>query len=231
MRSFKHWTPRYIFDRLNLMVDERSYSMGRGGANSPWLVRAMVEILENWLKPGDRGLEWGSGRSTTWFAERVEYLISVEHDAAWHGRVSEQLRQKGVRNVEYHLCEAERDYLSISDGLARESFDFCLVDGEEVRDRCALAALSLVKPGGIIIVDNCNRYLPSRTRSPFSRRPEQGPSTPEWTSYYSQVQEWRRIWTTNGVTDTCLWVKPGRVRESHDVANNFKGSSPLVSSV
>jgi predicted O-methyltransferase YrrM len=224
MRSFKHWTPRYVFDRLNLMVDERTHP------NSPWLVRAMVEILQNWLKPGDRGLEWGSGRSTTWFAERVESLISVEHDAAWYSRVSEQLRRKETRNVEYHLCESERDYVSLIDRFPRESFDFCLVDGE-ARDLCALAALSLVKPGGIIIVDNCNWYLPSPTRSPFSRRPEQGPSTPGWISYYSQVQEWRRIWTTNGVTDTCLWVKPGGVRESHDLANNFKGSSSLVSSV
>ncbi len=230
MRSFKHWTPRYIFDRLNLMVDERSFAMGRGGANSPWLVRTMVEILENWLKPGDRGLEWGSGRSTTWFAERAEHLVSVEHDAAWHSQVNERLKGKEVRNVEYYLCEGERDYVSLCDRFAPESFDFCLVDGE-ARDRCALAALSLVKPGGIIIVDNCNWYLPSQTRSPFSRSPERGPSTPEWSSYYSQVKEWRRIWTSNGVTDTCLWVKPAGVMESRDLANNFKGSSSLVSSV
>jgi predicted O-methyltransferase YrrM len=223
MRSFKHWTPRYVFDRLNLMVNERSRP------NSPWLVRATVEILENWLKPGDRGLEWGSGRSTMWFAERVEYLVSVEHDAAWHSRVSEQLKRKEIRNVEYHLCAGERDYVSLIDRFPRESFDFCLVDGE-ARDLCALAALSLVRPGGIIIVDNCNWYLPSRTRSPFSRRPEQGPSTSEWSSYYSQVKEWRRIWTTNGVTDTCLWVKPGAATETRDTADNFKGSSSLVAS-
>ncbi|GAI22903.1 unnamed protein product, partial [marine sediment metagenome] len=27
----------------------------------PWLTRQAVEILEDWLKPGYVGLEWGSG--------------------------------------------------------------------------------------------------------------------------------------------------------------------------
>jgi hypothetical protein len=222
MRSFKHWTPRYIYDRVNLMVDERNYP------TSPWLVRTMVEILGNWLKPTDRGLEWGSGRSTTWFAERVGSLVSVEHDAAWHNRVTERLRQKDIRNVEYHLCKDMREYVSLVDRFPRESFDFCLVDGE-ARDLCALAALSLVKPGGIIILDNCNWFLPSRTRSPFSLR--QGAYyTPDWSFYDSQIKEWRRIWTTNGVTDTCLWVKPREAQESHNLANNFQGRSALASS-
>jgi hypothetical protein len=42
----------------------------------PWLTRQAVEILEDWLKPGYVGLEWGSGRSTLWFARRVSHLTS-----------------------------------------------------------------------------------------------------------------------------------------------------------
>jgi hypothetical protein len=203
LRHFRHWTPRYIYHRLGLVVYQRRYP------NVPWLTRAMVEILENWLKPADRGFEWGSGRSTIWLAEKVRSLVSVEHNLHWYRRVSTQLKAKGLENVEYHLCEDAQDYSRLAGKFSSESFDFCLVDGE-TRDQCALEAISLVKPGGIVIVDNCNWYLPppEHSRSPFSRRPEQGPYTGKWAAYLDGVRGWRGVWTTNGVTDTALWVKP-----------------------
>jgi hypothetical protein len=68
MRPFAHWTPRYVKNRLALMAYERF------NPEQPWLTRNMIEILENWLKPTDVGLEFGSGRSTTWFARRVRHL-------------------------------------------------------------------------------------------------------------------------------------------------------------
>jgi len=174
----------------------------------------MVEIMESWLKPVDRGIEWGSGRSTIWFAERVRSLVSVEHNPDWYGRISTELKARGLKNVEYHLCEDAQEYSRLADNFPLESFDFCLVDGE-ARDHCALKAISLVKPGGIVIVDNCNCYLPTpkHSTSPFSRRPEQGPYTGKWAAFLDGVQGWRRVWTTNGVTDTGFWVKPAATDE------------------
>ncbi len=201
MRKFNHWTPRYIYHRLGLSLYQWSYP------DVPWLVRGMVDILGNWLKPTDRGIEWGSGRSTIWFAERVGSLVSVEHSPDWYKRVCEKLEQKGLQNVEYYLCEDEADYCKVAEMFPSESFDFCLVDGV-ARDECALATLSLLKPGGIIVVDNCNCYLPSNSRSPYSRKPEQGCYTEKWATYLDTVTEWRQIWTSDGVCDTSLWVKP-----------------------
>lgn len=212
MRSFRHWTPRYIYHRLGLMVYERTHP------DTPWLTQASVDILENWLKPGDRGIEWGSGRSTIWFAERVGSLVSVEHNPVWHKQVATELKRKGLRNVEYHLCEDEQQYCTVAEKFPLESFDFCLVDGEE-RDQCALAAISLAKPGGIVIADNCNWYLPTHSHSPFSRRPAQGPYTEKWAAYLDCVKGWRQIWTTNGVSDTALWVKPADTRQSNPCDN------------
>ncbi len=182
--------------------------------NVPWLTRAMVEILESWLKPGDRGFEWGSGRSTIWLAQRVGSLVSVEHDPEWYGRITTELKARGLENVEYHLCEDVQEYSKLSDKFCLESFDFCFVDGE-ARDHCALEAISLVKPGGILIVDNCNWYLPTpkHSLSPFSRKPEQGPYTAKWAAFLDGVRGWRGVWTTNGVTDTGFWVKPAATVE------------------
>lgn len=179
--------------------------------NAPWLGREMVRLLENWLTPDDRGFEWGSGRSTMWFAERVGYLVSVEHNEEWYRQVHTTLSDKGVKNVDYQLCRDQSGYCKVASNYPSESFDFCLVDGI-VRDKCALTAISLLKPGGIVIIDDCNRYLPTTSRSPFSRRPMEGPETEIWATYLECVKGWRRIWTTNGITDSGLWVKPTDVR-------------------
>ena len=203
----------------------------RRNPNAPWLVRTMVDILDNWLMPEDRGIEWGSGRSTIWFAERVASLVSVEHNPDWYRRINSELKARGLRNVEYHLCEREHEYSSVANKFSSERFDFCLVDGE-ARDHCALAAISLVKPGGIVIVDNCNWYLPTPTysHSPFSRTLEQGPYRGKWAAYLDGVQGWRRIWTSNGVTDTGLWVKPTAVKEASNPVNQVDElSSPNLS--
>jgi len=208
LRKFRHWTPRYIYHRLGLVVYQRRFP------NAPWLTRAMVEILESWLKPSDRGIEWGSGRSTIWLAKRIGSLVSVEHNPVWYRRISAELKARGLQNVEYHLCEDAHEYSRLTDNFSSEAFDFCFVDGE-ARDHCALKAISLVKPGGILIVDNCNWYLPTpkHSFSPFSRNAEQGPYIGKWNLFLDDVRGWRQVWTTNGVTDSGLWIKPAATDE------------------
>ena len=174
--------------------------------DSPWLTRTMVEILASWLGPDDRGLEWGSGRSSLWFAERVKHLVSVEHNESWYRKGYSKLKEKKLENVDYRFYIDRLEYVSFTDQLPRESFDFILVDGIE-RDRCALAAIPLLKDRGILIIDNINWYLPSESRSPDSRRFSDGAASEHWDSFCKTVNHWRCIWTTNGVTDTALWVK------------------------
>jgi SAM-dependent methyltransferase len=175
--------------------------------DAPWLTRLMITILNSWLRPDDCGLEWGSGRSTLWLAARVGRLTSVEHDEAWYQRVKADLHEKGFGNVDYYLCTDESEYVSIADKVEDESLDFCLIDGI-ARDGCALASLSLLKPGGILIIDNCNWYLPCQSRSPNSRRESDGPASDAWKKFLTAVSDWRYVWTTSGVTDTSLWLKP-----------------------
>jgi len=219
LRGFKHWTPRYIYNRLKLVAYERVFP------SAPWLTFTMSQFLGSWLKPGDQGFEWGSGRSTTWFAERVGSLASVEHNPEWYRRVSAELNRKGLKNVDYYLREDEDDYCSVADEFSAASFDFCLVDGV-ARDRCALLALSLVKPGGIVIVDNCNWYLPTDSGSPYSRKACEGAYTEAWAVFWKRVEDWRHIWTTNGVFDTGLWVKPALTDEPRQELETLEQFSP-----
>jgi len=183
--------------------------------DSPWLCSDAVRILDSWLRPTDRGLEWGSGRSTVWLARRVAHLISIEHNPTWAEIVKKKLYDAGVtRNVDYNLYpegineKTDSSYIEVVKDIKPSTLDFCLVDGVS-RDHCALACLEKLKPGGILIIDNINRYIPKnpKSRSPNSRGFEDGFASVEWEELASIVKDWRCIWVTNGIWDTALWVK------------------------
>lgn len=170
------------------------------------------------MRAEDVGIEWGAARSTVWFGARVRLLVSNEHDAAWYGRVQGGLAARRLRNVDcrLHLYEPaieESDearassYVRAVDAFEDEDVDFALVDGV-YRSACALAVIPKLRPGGLLIVDNVNWYLPGSSRAPNSRRAKDGPASKLWAAVAAQVATWRRYWTTNGVTDTAVFLKP-----------------------
>lgn len=122
---------------------------------------------------------------------------------------------KSSDHVDYHLCEdgssegSDTSYVHIAEQMKPKSLDFCLIDGV-ARDHCALASLDKLKPGGILIIDNVNWYIPKAqpSFSPNSRSLQQGYASEVWQTVGDQLRNWRGIWTSNGVTDTAFWVKP-----------------------
>ena len=212
MRSIRHLTPRYIWNRCLDSAYRRLHP------DHPWLTPQMIAMLETMLRPEDHGLEWGCGRSTLWFANRVEHLTSIEGDASWASTVASLLDARGLgRKVDLHLIQITNrcreslmaDYVTAASQNEPEAYDFCLVDGD-LRDRCAKFALSLLKPGGLLIIDNVERYLPhrGRSRSPNSRLTSAGCQNAIWQEVHDTIETWRSIWTSNGVSDTALWIKP-----------------------
>lgn len=202
----RHWTPRYVLDRVQLALYQRRHPQ------HPWLTRAMIEWLEPRLQPEHTLVEFGSGRSTLWFAKRVGRVASCEHHRAWHAEVSRQLREAGLTNVNYlHVPEDPGGYVA-SAGLALQEIgerlaDVILVDGI-YRDHCAVWALDHIRAGGLIIVDNVNWFLPSRSRAPRSI-PEGAPAkTSRWRRFAAVVAGWDCVWTSDGVTDTAAFRAP-----------------------
>jgi predicted O-methyltransferase YrrM len=208
-RSFSHWTPRYFVNRILEEIYQKLHP------HHPWLTKNANDFLACWLKTTDVGMEFGSGRSTIWFAERVKTLHSVEHDPHWFKQVSALLVSRGFANVAYHLHKQDKsepsakysNYLKILHDVPDHTFDFVLVDGI-YRDYCALESLSKIKPGGALIIDNANWYLPCNTYSPNSRTQKQGPKGEIWRQVSEGLRTWRRFWTSSGVTDTALFFKP-----------------------
>lgn len=210
MRRVSHWTCRYIRDRVAVMLYERAHP------EAPWLTANMIGFLDGWLRPTDIGLEFGSGRSTAWFANRVGRLTSVEHNAEWYENVRAMLGTRGLSGrVDYRLCRdgvrdmADTSYVAVAEEFGPNSLDFVLVDGR-CRDHCASACMGKLKPGGILIIDNINWYVPRnpKPRAPDSRGFSDGWASADWKAVSGQLESWRLVWTTNGVSDTALWVKP-----------------------
>jgi len=204
----RHRTPRYVYNRTRQLRYERSHP------DAPWLTPAAIDLLGPLLRPADRGAEFGSGRSTVWFASRVAALTSVEHDPRWHAIVAARLLDRGLRNVDYILAPEDQPmehggdsaYARTALGFADESLDFALVDGH-YRDYSAKFILPKLRPGGMLIIDNVNWYLPCKSKAPNSRTQAAGPVTAVWTEVWQQIRDWRTIWTSSGVWDTAIFIK------------------------
>ena len=206
---FWHWTPRYIYDRLHLFWFELH------NPESPWITKQARDILDLWFCNKDVGFEWGSGRSTLWFAARVKHLTSVEEDQPWFIKIKKQIEIKKLKNISYLYksdisLNENSSYVHEIDDKKGGSLNFILVDGA-LRDLCVLAAIPKLKPGGLLILDNVNWYLPCDSRSPNSIRSLQELKSKYWAHFIEQIKYWRCFWTTNGVTDTAIWVKPRNI--------------------
>jgi predicted O-methyltransferase YrrM len=190
--------------------------------DAPWLTAEATWLLDQWLLRSHRGIEWGSGRSTLWFAERVGHLLSIEHHAGWHQQVSSQIAERGFTNVDYRLCPCEDErvetadwivsmfaspYVRAVDKFASASLDFALVDGM-YRSACALAVIPKLRSGALLIVDNVNWFLPSASRAPSSRGEGDSALSPTWEEFEQIVSTWDHQWTENGVADTAIWRVP-----------------------
>jgi len=182
-------------------------------ADYPWLTPKANEIIESKISKEDIGLEYGSGRSTIWFARRVAYLTSVEHNLFWFEKIKMNLEKNNQNNVNLIFNEvpknseyAKKRYVGIADNFPDRSLDFVLIDGL-LRDECALKVLGKIKLGGILIIDNINWYLPSYSIAPNSKTIEDGPASKNWKLLAEFLKHWRCLWTSSGVTDTAIYLK------------------------
>lgn len=124
----------------------------------PWLTDQALDFLEEYLqKKNDLTmLEFGTGSSTLWFSSRVQRLVSIEHDIRWYPHVQEELARQGRTNIDYRLVRSS--YYNECDTFADNYFDLILVDGKD-RVECVERCMRILKPGGILILDNAERPI------------------------------------------------------------------------
>lgn len=205
MRPIRHVTPRYIYNRVQWKLFEMK------NPDKPWVNQEANRLLQTLLVKTDRAIEWGSGRSTKWFSQKVGHLTSVESDTDWYNRVSADLKSSNINNVEYLLRpdlsgESASEYVRAVDRIPDQSLGFALVDGQ-LREHCALAVIPKIAPGGILMWDNANWFIDWPTKSPASRY-GRGPLNDLCKQFLDRVRNWRFIWTSRGISDSAFWIRP-----------------------
>ena len=222
MRSFSHWMPQYILSKaMDIWYRKRN-------PDHPWLVPRAIWMLQNLLQTTDEAFEWGSGKSTIWFAERIGKLVSIEHDPAWYQKTSMQLRQKSLINkVDYRLLpvktaktpsaqqmdvfgrsRSNRHYADVVEDFPDEHFDFALVDGK-IRHICVDKVLPKLRRGGLLILDNSERYIPADAEGTYIKKGQYKiKDRDQWEYLLVRLNSWRTIVTTNGIWQTRFWIKP-----------------------
>ncbi len=132
----------------------------------PWFAQESIPYIESLLKPDFIGFEWGCGRSTIWFAKKISHLTSVEGRKSWFENVKKMLKEQNLeKKADLHLAEITSEYefdkkeieryASHIDSFGDKTLDIIIVDGH-VRVLCLHHALSKIKPGGILILDNAD---------------------------------------------------------------------------
>jgi len=179
----------------------------------PWTTPASIIFFNKVLDKEMIGLEYGSGRSTLFFANKLKKLISIEHHSEWHEKVAKLLSENKLSNVDYLLIpeqvngelnediELETNLLKLDGSEQRneffnyynkvndypnEYFDFVLIDGR-ARVMCGLNALQKLKNGGIFVLDNSER--------------------PRYQPLHQELESWPKVETTTGLTNTTIWIK------------------------
>ncbi len=183
----------------------------------PWIPYPALAFLQRRLSRDATVLEYGSGGSTLWLAQRAGTVTTVEHDATWHAMVEQELRRYDLQNCTVLLRSPERvdgaagldrypsarmdgsfrAYVQVAEAFADDSLDVVLVDGRS-REACLLAAASKLKPGGILMLDDSYR---SRYESAM-RRLDDWPRTE-----FSGVRPY-----SISPSRTTFWVRPPAIQ-------------------
>lgn len=207
----------YLNYRIRRPLLKKKYQLyQKKHPNAPWLCPDAIKALSALLHQQGKKFEFGSGRSTLFFAPFFQTYYSVEHNADWFEKVKNDLKCNKITHAQLKhipsdtafsdvkLSSEQQFSLSATDYPLNDDFfqtyssyistfpdkyfDFVLVDGRSRRS-CALNAIPKLKTGGILVLDNSERK--------------------RYEAVHDALDSWEKIFTTTGLTDTSIWLKPG----------------------
>jgi len=196
---------RWAFSPHRIVGRLRQWQYDLTSDYEPNLAPDAVESLARVLDGSGTGIEWGSGRSTPWLANRLGKLVSVEHDPQWHRWVTQHLPADSNADCLLRCfgneTPTECAYVQTVEQFEDESLDFCLIDGR-MRLECALAVLPKIAHGGLLVLDDVQRYLKiSEDSGRCEARME------PWEPFARRISGWPCLWERSLLRDTAIWVK------------------------
>lgn len=143
----------------------------------PWFTHPFLEVLKTWDLKDKVVLEYGGGRSTTWWADKAKFVVAVEANKDYYVSVMEELSERGLQDKSfvcgYIINEGEQDAeeqfnythapwlqywgydKELGENYSKDHyFDIVVVDGV-LRYECIREGIKMLQQrGGKLIVDN-----------------------------------------------------------------------------
>ena len=124
----------------------------------PWFTYPALECVEQWDLSSKRIFEFGTGHSTIYWSRCAMEVVGVESDPEWAARI------EGRVGANTRLL-VESDKIRYAKRLMEEGgdFDVIVIDGIK-RFQCVDPAITRLRPGGVIILDNSDWHERSAAR-------------------------------------------------------------------
>jgi len=125
----------------------------QNGTAIPWMNYAVIHFLEGRLKKNMHLFEFGSGYSTSYYANLVADVTSVEYDQQWLSFIKDKMPDNvqvifKEKDVDNHYCRAIND--------SGKKYDIVVVDGRD-RVNCVIQSINCLSEQGVIILDDSHR--------------------------------------------------------------------------
>ncbi|MFZ4099898.1 MAG: hypothetical protein ACOYKZ_06200 [Chlamydiia bacterium] len=190
LNTFKAGGPMFTAALLLLLSSSRSQLTAQEikFKPTPWYVPKAVAFLDNFLieHPDSQVLEFGAGGSTIWLASRAGHVLSIEHNKKWWSGILERLTFLGLRDkVDLRLMAPP--YYTVCADMPDNFFDVIIVDGRN-RKGCISHSIDLLKPGGVLILDNSDRVY--------------------YHAVFGLMEGWQTDYGLSGKWETRWWFKP-----------------------
>lgn len=136
-----------------LRSTEENNPVDRDGKPLPLYTYPAIEYLNNLDFSECDVFEYGSGNSTVYWSGRARSVVAVENLLEWYDRIKNEIPP----NARVIFADGDGFPEAIND--CSVSFDVIVIDGKGYRFDCAEEAVTKLKPGGMIILDNSDWHF------------------------------------------------------------------------
>ena len=141
------WQKDFAYDRTL----EEQVCLDKDGCPIPWYTYPAIEYLEQFDFSDKDIFEYGCGYSSLFWASRARTVTSVEDTPEWYEKWLNEFTQAGIS---LRLRDESEYANTIREDM--KMYDVIIIDGKR-RKECAQTALSRLKTGGLIILDDSDR--------------------------------------------------------------------------
>ena len=100
----------------------------------------------------------GSGRSTSWYAQKCKKVFSVESNNFWFKESIRLLKKKSLKNFDLTITQNKYDYINKPlEKLDPKSCKLFVIDGM-YRNLCAIASIDYLSKKDVIYLDDSDKF-------------------------------------------------------------------------